>query len=629
MKKNLEKTQNTVEKFKEQEIIEKYLEEQECFFQKGDVVYSTTYGVCTITEFKARYFDKTKELHSVDIVYIDKGGVSHFSDLYSFQNTFKIETSIEDFQKDVEDLCSGQVTIQELLSIREIDSEKNNNNSLMILDKNILIQRKNDLIKKENFIRSRYKAMEIVLEKRKRELYHIAEEARKYIKKVQKLILTVELYLGVQETLEQIQIGLNAPKESPVCLRQRKLYMDIECGDPSDQGIDFRTTEKFNTWLLQTNTYWKKKNYEILIPEEKCVVVFENRKSDKHYHDNPFINHMMNAENHRTCIIIRNGENIYVIWSELIRINNTLFPNQNELEELLKSIESDREYDKEKAENTLFSYKNHIILLQGIIERTPCFSDNNTLSLFNPEDLNSGMIKFIYDADLKRQLPANIPSFKSWRLNLNQSISEGSRIFLTKITNKGYINPREENKYRMFKEYHYNEFAYPTLLPGSGIYEVFESEIKENYRDCNTLYIKADIADKGWRNEDKKTKRKSWSIRPKEDEFIINYDAITEKELDTLEFYMYTRIGREDYLSYIPLLMELYKQRKTELNLEKEFVKLILSNLKLESNDENNQLILSTIDWWKLKNKWKRGLDKDNTKALRMIERKIKKDIYG
>jgi len=30
------------------------------------------------------------------------------------------------------------------------------------------------------------------------------------------------------------------------------------------------------------------------------------------------------------------------------------------------------------------------------------------------------------------------------------------------------------------------------------------------------------------------------------------------------------------------------------------------------------------VDWWKYKNKWKRPIDKDDAKALRMIERKLK-----
>jgi hypothetical protein len=45
----------------------------------------------------------------------------------------------------------------------------------------------------------------------------------------------------------------------------------------------------------------------------------------------------------------------------------------------------------------------------------------------------------------------------------------------------------------------------------------------------------------------------------------------------------------------------------------------------LYQNEEGGELYsYGTSDWWKFKNKWKRPIDQDDVKALRMIERKLK-----
>jgi len=70
----------------------------------------------------------------------------------------------------------------------------------------------------------------------------------------------------------------------------------------------------------------------------------------------------------------------------------------------------------------------------------------------------------------------------------------------------------------------------------------------------------------------------------------------------------------------IPLLQEVKKWKLEEIEREKEFVKLVIGR-----NNTTENKVWEAIKWWKLKNKWKRGVDSDDAKALRMIERRIKK----
>ena len=53
----------------------------------------------------------------------------------------------------------------------------------------------------------------------------------------------------------------------------------------------------------------------------------------------------------------------------------------------------------------------------------------------------------------------------------------------------------------------------------------------------------------------------------------------------------------------------------------------VYQRLKKESEESIYTKIWESIDWWKFKNMWKRPIDKDDAKALRMIIKRIFKEI--
>jgi len=611
------------------EICDFILKEHDSFLYVGMVFYNDSYNTFgTIT-------DIYKQKEKIYVEYIlenqyedDKKRTETLHDFYSYNHNHAILTTKEEFKKHVDALIKNEITLDELVA-DYFGKNESDSTELMTTNKNMVVDRRNELIQKREFVAARYKHMEMLLDAKKRELYKMVDGFKHQIKKVNKLIIQLELYLGVEETIEQIQVGIPADLNIPISLRQRILYMDIEVGDPSDGGLDIDSIEKFDEWLLKFHSYWKKKNYEILIPEEKCIAIFRIRKDDKRYNysSNPFLNALFSAkkneENMNTYIFMRNGENIYKIWSKLINIQNRLFPRKAELQELLDEMAKyEDSYTGQRAEDTLHDYKLHFLLLQGIFERTNVFENSNEINLFNSNVDISEKVNYIYDDDIATQLPSNIIPFGQWQKKLNESISEGSRIyFIGSGFKRLFSGEKSEIKDRLFKQFFYNDSAYPDYGPDSGVYTVYE-ETDKAYVGKPTLYIKY-MYKKRWASDESRGKGFSFSIF-KDDDFIINYDAIGHKDLETLEFYMYTRIGREKYLSYIPILMEVYNQRKAELALEKEFIKLVMATNKIEFNESNEMFVLQLIDWWKLKNKWKRSLNVDNTKALRMISKEIK-----
>ncbi|WP_028298878.1 hypothetical protein [Olivibacter sitiensis] len=253
----------------------------------------------------------------------------------------------DSFVSDSEKMANGQIDHIGLLKQYGLSTESGETSSaLMIIDKNLLIARKRELAKQSQFLDARRKYAKELLERRMDKMRGMLAAFTGQISKLNRLIYTIELYLGIKEELHQLQKGSWADVHDPICFRQRRLYMDVEVGNPLDdgQGIDFQSIEVFDEWLLRKNSYWGKYNYELMLPETKGVVVFKVRRENKNYDPNPFINHMMNAPNHMTYLLIRNGENIFRIYGD-INIGQKLFPDQDEF----TKNEGERFYNKESV----------------------------------------------------------------------------------------------------------------------------------------------------------------------------------------------------------------------------------------------------------------------------------------
>lgn len=120
------------------------------------------------------------------------------------------------------------------------------------------------------------------------------------------------------------------------------------------------------------------------------------------------------------------------------------------------------------------------------------------------------------------------------------------------------------------------------------------------------------------RDEPHERKRRiSFEIEP-DDYFVINYDGIS---LEDIEYFLNSRIERINYLDLMPMLYKLRDERRKEIALEAEFVKLIAGQNGFSESD-----VWAAVEWWKNKVIWKRPLTKDDAKAWRMIVAKLKRE---
>ena len=485
--------------------------------------------------------------------------------------------------------------------VRKEDEELIENvdeHALVIRDKSFYEVQK----RKMEEMSSKHAVLEKVLHARMDELNSVRRKFETQIEKLNKVIGTIALYLGIEEDIVQIRDGMPSAPDTPICLRQKILFMDEEYGAVMEDGnFDYTNIEDFDKWLVQ--------NYKSIMPEEKGVVVLRPRRTDKNYSEDRIANFFANQPNRVTYIFIRNGEKLYRIFSS-VRLRDRLFPKRDELQDLLTEKEDDWGSRVTEKEDTLFTYKQNILLLQGLLDRTQVFIPLATHpQLFKPETCEN-IINFVYDDELA--LPNGRLMWRDWKKKINSEITQGSRIYFSGFSyNQGYSSAedkriRNRNIYDSPKN---GVYTVEYFLPVGKYYNSDGGKFKCKWLPTDKVYF-------GYYETKERTRKVSFTL-DRDDEWVLNYDAIS---LDDVEYYIKSRVDRHHYIDMMPALKGIRKARIEEIAWEKEFVKLLASRTKADEKK-----IWSAIEWWKLKNKWKRPIMKDDAKALRMIEKRVSK----
>lgn len=434
-------------------------------------------------------------------------------------------------------------------------------------------------------------------------LRHIADRLQTQLTKIKKMIGVIELYLGVAEEIYQIREGTPAPASEPISIRQLILYMDEETGIYEGGGIDCTNVDEFDAWLLKDN------HLDVVLPERKGMVVLCPSRQDK-YRGDDYYNAQMKEANLMAYLLIRNGDNLYRIWTN-IKMGGRFFPTLEESAkiEILFEEASQKGYfgfDAERAEGSRFLYLRNTFLIQGLIDRTQMFEPlKQRIDFFKPETYaENGPIRLIRDDEL--QLPSGRVSFREWQTELNSHITRGSRILLSKWPE--WMHDTRENHH-----YYANHFTvyrnwYPDG-PTPGLYQVEEILNEKDY--CiRFLYSPKWFGDE-------MSRRMSFLIS-RSTSNLLNYDRVS---LEDLNFYIYTRTERYQFLDMLPVLVDLRRERLKEIEDEKGFVHLMSQKISV-----SEEKIWEAVDWWKNKVIWRRPIRQDDAKAWRMIYRKLGKE---
>lgn len=614
---------------------------------------------------------------------------------YSFRNRTKLDKSVEEYTQMAKGVLDGKVSL-ELFMDEDVAGDQLNEETALIhkTSKAGLQALQAGLEEKRTKAELMKKFVGLEMEKRRREMERfrsqlgvIITEFEKKITKIMRVITTIELYLGINEELFQIQAGEPAPADTTISFRQAVLYMDEEIGHWKEGGLDWTNIDWFDKWLTEP------KNLQQVFPEKKGVVVFRPRRYDKDYNtDDVKWAAAMNRENKfNTYILVRNGDNLYRVYTENIVILPRLFPRRAELADIMEKIrkESEKGYSsetsKDKINDMMYQYRKRAILLQGLIDRTEVFHPlpAETVNIFNLDELGN-KVQFIYDDEAS--LPTGRLPWKDFIRQINSQIKQGSRVFVTGNYYRSYRSSRADeygdrfylasNSYdglknvpdlpntgvyqveefakswtRDFRETEYNEEIEKLKAEGkrftaegnskgkvwtrsadpvTGSRKVFSIRYYDDKKELTIMYLPSDQTAPSWdtwETQDRKNRTRFKIYQ--DDSFVVNYDQIS---LGDLEFYRNSRVDRPNYLHMMRVIELMIKWRKEELDNEAEFAKLATQTaapgMGLDYEDIRSR-VWESIRWWKYKNQWKRPIKKDDTLALRMIVARVKNPNYS
>lgn len=507
-----------------------------------------------------------------------------------------------------EKIMSGEI----LIAPAPIETEDFENQSAVISAdaKQVLLSKVAQLQKTQAGLENMRACFMLSMERKKAELDLIRREldrqldgVYKLVRRIVRVIESIELYLGVNEEMVKFQEGEPAPKEEMIVFRQLVLYMDEEVANTKGGGFDINNLEDFENWLRVPE------NLAQVMPDKKGIVAFKPRRYRKEYGD-AWLDAMMAQQNNKTFFLIRNGENLTHVFTHNLQCGKRMFPGQSgmaEMQERAKKAWSER--DKEEIKDEIQDQARLALFFQGLIDRTDVFKPHEPeISIF--KDGGEGFIRFLYDAE--DLLPDGRKRFREWRLEINASIQRGSRIIVSGA-------PRYKDQYptgERFARYYSNEYRAPRP-PFDGLYNVHESDEGGGKSGKEKrLYILYNPKDEvySWTYWGERKNNLSFEIRV-DDDFILNYDRM---DLADIDFYLNNRIDRPNYLSMMPLLRDLKERRLKEMFAEQEFCKAMAFDCGVPE-----QKVFDAVDWWKMKVIMKRPLDNDDAKAWRMIKAKI------
>jgi hypothetical protein len=445
------------------------------------------------------------------------------------------------------------------------------------------------------------------LERQRDEMYQQMKALEEQVERKRKAILAMESYLGIEGDVEQLLEGKNAPEKDKLYFYQQKLYMDEEVGiinfvNGKGEEIDFQNIEKFDEWITK---YYK--NY---LYKSKAIMVWQIRRRDKEYDPNPIINAMINMENKETYFLIRNGDNLYRIHTS-VRVPDNLFPTKKDMERIDPKKTPSHYVSEKDVQEFNERYGFLAIQLQGMIDMTHMFGSElkHKLNLFSPTIEQNEHIKFVHDAERSNTLSDGHPPFSKYLQKNQESIEVGSRILWCPDCRGSWSLSREDRGV-------YHNGNKPDLEQIYILNEIVDD--KWGSFKYKFLYTSDDIVFSYWDAGHDRKRRVSWFTAKDE---LLNLDTIT---FEDIKYYLTTRMYRNEYYYMIHVMKIVYKVKQEEYDKETPFVQLLVGR-----TGKDEEEVRKTLNEWKLKNKWKRGvITKNESLAMRMMMRKLTKEVW-
>lgn len=386
---------------------------------------------------------------------------------------------------------------------------------------------------------------------------------RRQADEIMRGIASLDLYTGKNVTVETLCEGAGAEAGERLTLMQRKLVVEEELAAwaPVGEDFDFQSLERFDEALAANDEL-----RDQLLPTERCVVAMAIRRQDLDYGD-AFVNYAKNRLNRQVFLLIRNGDNLYRVYSgePTHEAAPRLFPVRNEFEGFFQGIDGSRityrdiqfTQQASRAEDLALHYRRLMILLCGLDHRLHLFGEfypAQETSQFITQGFQQRHMQFLADEEEESLLGEGRPAVAEWIASRNAFLRSGSRVLCLHhdlMTTETAPSVLKDSAHGRFTD----RLAHP-LEP---------SDTLVAYREGAELCVSVPVVRNTWReviNEEfnarvSLTKALADSLQPG----MLCLDAVSAADL---EWYIHDRSSRIRHITY----MRLFKQAAEALREE-------------------------------------------------------------
>lgn len=448
---------------------------------------------------------------------------------------------------------------------------------------------------------------------------------REHAARLEEGLWTVNLYLGRDEQITRLAEGEPAPADEPIVLRQLVLAMDEECLIAAEKGgIDAARREDFLDWLTRDPAHLQQ-----VLPDRKGVVVLVPSWQKRTY-GNAYADKAMEKANAQSHWLIRNGDNLYMMVTDL-KVGDRLLPTRAEFVEFFSTYDSFREVRVPlepgsdawvQAERAAGARRRHymriMLVLQGLADRTTVFQPlpASGVSFLDVASQDAGKVRIVNELD--NVLTSGRKPFRQWQAELNAQLRPGMRI-IGDFNNTAWW---EVNRNRELKRY-----GHSRLTPEGAEYPSSHVPYPIEAKDGRYLKFLYKRTQEEWIDGELRVPktRAACRVRPT-DPFILPFDLTTEAELVA---YLNARTERHAYLDMVPVLKAAIAAKRAEAAAEAPFRTMLAGRIAARHGldvAEVEAQLPELVDWWKLANRHHRPLvtaddPQLETKAIRGIER--------
>ena len=217
-----------------------------------------------------------------------------------------------------------------------------------------LAEMREEIERKQAELELEKRRMMASLEEQKEVLERTLKDLERSVFLLDGQIYSIRCFLGETVDFVKIREGKDAEVETPVVLNQKLRFLDEELGKiASIYDVDFSDAKLFEELIFVRDDV-----LDAFCPSPKCVTLVKVSKTDRYYSkgQSEYGEILMAFDKYhgqKIGILIRNGENLYIGWTddERVRINDDFFyaPGEKELVEEDNSSTSIPFYDPKRA----------------------------------------------------------------------------------------------------------------------------------------------------------------------------------------------------------------------------------------------------------------------------------------